>query len=157
MRGLIMKKFNTFSVDETVNIGYKLGSILKAGDIVCLNGNLGTGKTALTAGIAKALGIDGYITSPTFTIVNEYKAKIPLYHFDAYRISDSDEMFEIGFEEYMEGEGIVVVEWADLILDVMPKENIRLDITKNMPQGTDARIINIDFIGERYKYYEELV
>lgn len=149
-----MKEFKTFSVDETADIGFKLGKLLNAGDVICLNGNLGTGKTALTSGIAKGLGISGYITSPTFTIVNEYSAKIPLFHFDAYRIADSEEMFEIGFEEYIEGNGVVVIEWADLIKDVLPKEYIRVDITKDLPKGVDLRIIKIDFVGNRYKDYE---
>ena len=99
------------------------------------------------------MGISGYITSPTFTIVNEYKAKIPLFHFDTYRIADCDEMFEICFEEYIEGNGVVVIEWADLIKEVLPKEHIRVDIMKDLPSGVDLRIIKVDFIGNRYKDY----
>jgi tRNA threonylcarbamoyladenosine biosynthesis protein TsaE len=150
-----MKEFKTYSVEETADIGFKIGSLLQAGDIICLNGDLGTGKTALTSGIAKSKGIHCYITSPTFTIVNEYEGDVPLYHFDAYRISDSEEMFEIGFEEYINGCGIVVIEWADLIETVLPKEYIRVDIMKDLPKGLDLRIIKVDFIGDRYKDLEE--
>jgi tRNA threonylcarbamoyladenosine biosynthesis protein TsaE len=150
-----MKEFRTFSANETVEVGFRLGSMLKVGDVVCLNGNLGTGKTALTTGIAKSLGISGYITSPTFTIVNEYNGKIPLYHFDAYRIADPDEMFEIGFEEYIEGNGVVVIEWADLIGEVLPQELIRVELMKDLQNGVDARIINAEFIGDKYIGYEE--
>ena len=149
-----MKKFRTYSVEETLCIGFKVGRLLKAGDVICLHGDLGTGKTALTSGIAKALGIEGYITSPTFNIVNEYKAKIPLYHFDVYRIADSEEMFEIGFEEYIEGNGVVVIEWAELIADALPGEFISITIKKDRMIDSEARIINITFIGERYREYE---
>jgi len=119
-----MKEIRTCSQEDTIEFGKKLGVLLKKGDIVCITGDLGTGKTVLTNGIASALGIDEYITSPTFTIVNEYeKGDISLYHFDVYRISDPEEMFEIGFEEYLYGDGIVVIEWADLIKSILPDEN----------------------------------
>lgn len=150
-----MKEIKTYSAGETVDAGVKLGKILKPGDVVCLNGDLGTGKTAFTKGIAAALGIEGHITSPTFTIVNEYNADIPLYHFDVYRIADPDEMFEVGFEEYLYGSGIVVIEWADIIEDILPGERISVHIRKDLGTGTDARVIDIDFIGEKYKDYEQ--
>lgn len=150
-----MKEFLTQSFDETLELGVLLGNLLQPGDVVAVNGNLGTGKTALTAGIAKALHIEGYITSPTFTIVNEYKGKIPLFHFDAYRITDPEEMFEIGFEEYLTGNGIVVIEWAEQIEAVLPKERIEIEILKDLAQGIDHRIIKIGFIGERFIGYEE--
>lgn len=149
-----MIRLTTFSAEETAEVGFKLGILLKAGDVVCLTGNLGTGKTAFTGGLAHALGVEGYITSPTFTIVNEYRGRIPLYHFDAYRISDSDEMFEIGFEEYLEGNGIVVIEWAELISDVLPDSRINVCIGKDLPKGLDTRIIEISFEGSRYLQYE---
>ncbi len=119
-----MKEYTTHSEFETLNIGKKLGELLNKGDIVCLNGDLGTGKTVFVKGIAMALSIDEYITSPTFTIVNEYDSKIPLFHFDVYRISDSDEMFEIGFEEYLDNKGIVVIEWASIISEICPKRRL---------------------------------
>ena len=148
-----MKQIKTCSPDETMLVGRALGSILSSGDVVCITGDLGTGKTAFTNGMARALGIEEYITSPTFTIVNEYKTEVPLYHFDVYRISDPEEMYDIGFEEYLYGDGIVVIEWAELIKDILPEELIWVKISKNLNSGTDAREINIDFIGEKYRSY----
>lgn len=144
----------THSFEETVEFGKKLGEILRAGDIICLSGDLGTGKTALTNGIAKSLGIDSYITSPTFTIINEYEGEIPLYHFDVYRISDPDEMFDIGFEEYISGEGITIIEWGELIAEVLPKDIIKINIIKNIKKGVDIREISLEFIGEKYSEYQ---
>lgn len=149
-----MVYYKTSSVEQTVEVGIKLGKLLQKGDIVCLSGNLGTGKTAFTNGIAKSLGIDGYITSPTFTIVNEYRGDVPLYHFDAYRLADSEEMFEIGFEEYIEGNGVVVIEWPQRISDILPQEYIWIEIKKDMEAGTDARVIEITFKGSKYGEYE---
>lgn len=148
-----MKEFRTFSEAETIETGYKLGGILKAGDVVCINGDLGTGKTAFTKGIAQALGIDGYITSPTFTIVNEYDGTLNLYHFDVYRIASPDEMFEIGFDEYLDGKGVVVIEWSDLIAEIIPPRHIRVDIEK-LPDDFSARTIRISFIGEGFEHSE---
>jgi tRNA threonylcarbamoyladenosine biosynthesis protein TsaE len=145
-----MNKFETHSFDETVEVGKRLGNILKPGDVIWLSGDLGTGKTALTNGIAKALDINEYITSPTFTLVNEYEGSMPLYHFDVYRISDPDEMFDIGFDEYINNGGVSVIEWGEQIKDILPKEIIRVTIKKNLQKGLDVREITIEFIGERY-------
>lgn len=152
-----MREFKTNSFEETAMLGFTLGKLLEGGDLVCLVGDLGTGKTAFTGGIARALGINEYITSPTFTIVNEYMGIVPLYHFDAYRIADSGEMFEIGFEEYLVGRGIVVIEWADMIADILPDEYILVKLEKDMSKGTDFRTIKIKFVGERYKLLEDMV
>lgn len=149
-----MMQLVTHSAQETFQAGYRLGSMLEKGDVVCLTGGLGTGKTAFTGGIASALGIEGYITSPTFTIINEYQGRIPLYHFDAYRIANTDEMFEIGFEEYIEGNGIVVIEWADLIKDILPSAFISVQINKDIFVDPDKRIIDMGFYGEKYILYE---
>ncbi|MDQ2086216.1 tRNA (adenosine(37)-N6)-threonylcarbamoyltransferase complex ATPase subunit type 1 TsaE [Herbivorax sp. ANBcel31] len=149
-----MKKFKTFSENETIEVGKALGRLLNKGDVVCITGDLGTGKTVITNGIAHSLGIKEYIPSPTFTIVNEYNEKVPLYHFDVYRIADSEEMFEIGFEEYLYGEGIVVIEWGDIIEDILPKEIIRIIMKKDLDSGVDVRIIEIEFIGSRYCDYK---
>lgn len=150
-----MINIETQSFEETVEFGKKLGAILNSGDIISLSGDLGTGKTALTNGIAKSLGISSYITSPTFTLVNEYEGRLPLYHFDVYRIADPDEMFDIGFEEYINGEGITIIEWGEQIKDILPKQIIRIDIKKNLTKGLDVREISIDFIGEKYSQYQE--
>lgn len=149
-----MYQLITKSAAETAMVGFKLGETLEAGDVICLTGGLGTGKTAFTGGIAGALGITGHITSPTFTIVNEYGGRLPLYHFDAYRISDPEEMFEIGFEEYLDGRGVVVVEWAELIKDILPLENIEVRLEKTNSEDPDKRRLTISFNGEKYSEYE---
>lgn len=120
----------TGSEEETVKVGAVIGGKLKPGDVISLNGDLGAGKTYITKGIAKGLGVDDYITSPTFIIVNEYEGRIPLYHFDVYRINDIDEMYEIGFEEYLYGNGVCIVEWGKIVEELMPENTINIDINK---------------------------
>ncbi len=116
----LLLKFKTDSEYETAALGAKIGSLLKPGDIVALEGDLGAGKTHFTGGAARALGIDDYITSPTFTILNEYKGgRIPLYHYDLYRISSYDELTETGFEEYASEQAVIFIEWADRIPEIM--------------------------------------
>ena len=149
-----MIRFKAGSVEETAELGRRLGTILQKGDTVCLTGDLGTGKTAFTGGIAKALGIGGYITSPTFTIVNEYEGDLPLYHFDVYRIGDPGEMFETGYDEYISGEGITVIEWAELIKDILPPERIEVFIEKDNADMPDSRLITMKFHGLRSADYE---
>lgn len=113
------------SENETRNLGFEMGENAKAGDIYCLKGDLGVGKTVFTKGFAEGLGVKEDITSPTFTIVNEYDSgKLPFYHFDVYRISDSEEMFDIGCDEYFFGNGVCLIEWAELIEDILP-ENVK--------------------------------
>ena len=148
-----MNKLETHSFEETVEAGLKLGNILKPGDVIWLSGDLGTVKTALTNGIAKALGIDAYITSPTFNLVNEDEGRLPLYHFDVYRIADPDEMFDIGFEEYLSNGGVTVIEWGEQIAEILPPDIIRVTIAKNLQKGLDVREITIEFIGSRYSDY----
>jgi tRNA threonylcarbamoyladenosine biosynthesis protein TsaE len=140
-----MEIFRTFSAEQTKELGYKLGSTLHKGDIVCISGDLGVGKTIFSGGIGKALGVERYITSPTFTIVNEYDGVIPLYHFDVYRISSPEEMYEIGFEEYLDGEGVVIIEWAELIESILPDRCIRVTIEKDDDNQIDGRYITIDY------------
>ena len=123
-----MDKIYLKNEEETGEVGYRLGQLLNKGDVVCLIGDLGAGKTTITKSIAKALEVEDYITSPTFTIVNEYDGKYPLYHFDVYRISSSEDMYEIGFEEYLYGEGICIIEWANLIEDMLPDEYIKIEL-----------------------------
>ncbi|MFQ7473489.1 MAG: tRNA (adenosine(37)-N6)-threonylcarbamoyltransferase complex ATPase subunit type 1 TsaE [Anaerovoracaceae bacterium] len=107
--------------NESREFGIKLGREASAGDVIALIGNLGTGKTTLTKAIAEGLDVKDVITSPTFTIVKEYRSgNIPLYHFDVYRIGDIDEMYELGYEEYFFGDGICVIEWADMIEELLP-------------------------------------
>ncbi len=149
-----MMKYHAGSVSETVELGKKLGKILQKGDNVCLAGGLGTGKTALTGGIAAGLGVSGYITSPTFTIVNEYEGRLPLYHFDVYRIGDPGEMFDTGYDEYISGDGVTVIEWADIIREILPDDRIEIGIEKDDLNNMDSRLITINFIGSRYAGYE---
>ena len=151
-----MIKFKAGSAEETTGLGEKLGRLLQKGDTVCLTGELGTGKTAFTGGIARALEIEGYITSPTFTIVNEYhEGRVPLYHFDVYRIGSPEEMYEIGFEEYLAGDGVVIIEWAELIESILPEQYISVKIERDEKNLQDGRWITFDFKGPRYKGYDE--
>ena len=132
MRKLILK-----NEDETRAFGLELGASLRKGDIVALIGDLGTGKTALTKYIAEGLGIRETITSPTFTIVQEYRhGRLPLYHFDVYRIGDPEEMYELGYEEYFYGDGVCVIAWADLIEELLPEYTkvIRIEYGKNQEE-----------------------
>lgn len=147
---------NIYLEDEnkTKEIGYKLGSLLTPGSVICLIGDLGAGKTTMTQSLAKALEVNDYITSPTFTIVNEYEGKMPLYHFDVYRIGSSDEMYDIGYEEYINGEGVCIIEWANLIDDILPDEYLYIELKyKDM-----SREMTLNPVGEKYeKIVEELI
>ena len=129
------------SADETRQIAAEITKKLKPGSVICMYGDLGAGKTAFVQGMARALGINEPVTSPTFTIVNEYYGTLPLYHFDVYRIGSSDEMYEIGFDEYINGNGICVIEWAELIEDILPEDSICITIRKNIDKGEDYREI----------------
>jgi tRNA threonylcarbamoyladenosine biosynthesis protein TsaE len=140
--------FKTKSPIETEKIGFKLGNLLKRGSIVLISGELGVGKTVLTKGIAKGMGIDDYVTSPTFMIVNEHLGDIPLYHFDVYRIDDYTELYDIGYEEYFYGDGVCVIEWPEKIKPLIPKENIFIRL--NMGDTFDERTIEIVSNGEKY-------
>lgn len=146
-------KFITKNTEETYKLGIDISGMLKVGDVINLNGDLGAGKTYFTKGIAKGLGIDEYITSPTFTIVNEYEGRIPLYHFDVYRINDIREMYEIGFDEYIYGHGISVIEWGDIISDIIPDYAIKINIRST---DENTREIEIDDKG-RLKGFEKSI
>lgn len=129
---------------ETEAFGLELAATLAAGDVVALIGDLGTGKTALTRYIAGGLGINERISSPTFTIVKEYtEGRLPLYHFDVYRVSDADELFNIGIDDYFFGNGVCVVEWADLILDILPDDTKYIYIEYG--EGEGERIYKCTF------------
>jgi len=118
----------TKNEEETIELGKKIGALLENGDIVCLTGDLGAGKTAITKSIAAEIGIEDSVTSPTFTIVNQYYGKVNLNHFDVYRINHVEEMYDIGYEEYFYSEAINIIEWANLIEELIPDEHIWIDI-----------------------------
>ncbi|MDD5603965.1 MAG: tRNA (adenosine(37)-N6)-threonylcarbamoyltransferase complex ATPase subunit type 1 TsaE [Eubacteriales bacterium] len=123
-------EYITDSPEQTSWIGRLLGKTLVAGDVVCISGELGSGKTVFTAGIAGALGVSGYITSPTFCIVNEYAGKLPFCHFDAYRVESAEDMNETGYFDYIGGNGIVVIEWPERIEEILPEKYISVTISK---------------------------
>ena len=136
-------QFISNSPDDTRIFAADMAKRLRAGDVLCLYGDLGAGKTAFVQGLAKGLGIDEPITSPTFTIVNEYEGRLPLYHFDVYRIADSDEMYEVGFDEYVYGEGVSVIEWPQLIADILPDRRYDIEIKKDLEKGENHREITV--------------
>ena len=149
-------EFIVDNIEKTLELGEKLGKLLNPGDVVCLIGDLGTGKTHITKGIAKGLGIEDYITSPTFTIVNEYYGRLKLHHFDVYRVNDPDEIYAIGFDEYIFSEAASIIEWANYIEELIPKERIKITIKKLPQMGENYRSILIDFCGSRYDYIKEI-
>lgn len=144
------------NVDKTINLGVEIGKRAQSGDIICLIGDLGTGKTHITKGIAIGLGIQDHITSPTFNIVNEYNGRHKLYHFDVYRVNDPDEIEAIGFDEYIFGDGVTIIEWANYIEELIPKEHIKITIEKLLDKGENFRKIDIQFNGSRYDYVKEI-
>ena len=134
----------TNSTEETFALGKALDEKASPGQIYTLDGDLGTGKTVFTQGVAAGLGITEAISSPTFTIIQEYDTgRLPLYHFDVYRIGDIEEMEEIGYDDYFFGEGICLIEWADLIREILPEHVIRSTIEKDLEKGFDYRKITI--------------
>ena len=137
--------FETRSEKETFDLGVKTGVCAKPGDVFCLSGDLGTGKTVFTAGLAKGLEIETPVCSPTFTILQTYEeGRLPLYHFDVYRIADIDEMFEIGFDEYAFGKGVCLIEWGEQIKEILPEKTKFVTIEKDLEQGFDYRKITIE-------------
>lgn len=130
--------------EDTFQAGFRLGQTAEVGDIYCLLGDLGVGKTVFTQGFAKGLGIEEPVSSPTFTIVQTYEeGRLPFYHFDVYRIADVEEMEEIGYEDYFYGEGVCFIEWANIIQEILP-ENVRtITIEKDLDKGFDYRKISI--------------
>lgn len=149
-------EFIVDNVDKTFNIGYQIGQLANSGDVICLIGDLGTGKTHITKGIAKGLSIDEHITSPTFTIVNEYEGKLKFYHFDVYRVSDPDEIAAIGFDEYIFSEAVSVIEWANYIEELLPKDRLTIYIDKLSELGEDFRRIKIHWDSDKFQYMKEI-
>lgn len=138
----------TRSPEETFNVGKRLGEQAIPGQVFTLTGDLGVGKTVFTQGLAKGLGIEEPVNSPTFTIVQVYEdGRLPFYHFDVYRIGDVEEMDEVGFEDYVMGDGVSLIEWANLIEEILPEKRTDILIEKDLSQGFDYRRITIRNIG----------
>lgn len=135
----------TNSPAETYELGKLMGEQAESGQIFCLDGDLGVGKTVFTQGFAAGLGIEGPVNSPTFTIVQQYEeGRLPLYHFDVYRIGDISEMDEIGYEDCFYGDGVCLIEWSQLIPEILPDDVIRVRIEKDLEKGFDYRKITIE-------------
>ena len=139
----------THDPEETFEVGRKIGMNAKPGQIYTLTGDLGVGKTVFTQGVAPGLGITEPVNSPTFTIIQEYEdGRLPFYHFDVYRIGDLEEMEEIGYDDYFFGQGICLIEWAELIEEILPEKRIEVTIEKDLEKGFEYRKITIEERGE---------
>ncbi len=146
-----MMEYDSMCPDDTYNIARNLGLHAKPGDVFCLIGNLGVGKTLFSQGFADGIGVEECVNSPTFTIVQEYTdGRIPLYHFDVYRIEEIDEMEEIGYTDMIYGDGVCLIEWADLIEDILPERYTRIEIKKDLEKGFDYRKIVITSVSDFY-------
>ena len=142
---MMVKKIESYSEKDTFDTARKLAEVSKKGDIYALVGDLGVGKTAFAKGFAEGLGIRESIVSPTFTILQIYESgRMPLYHFDVYRIGDVSEMDEIGYEDCFWGDGVSLVEWADIVRDIFPENTVKVTIEKDLSKGVDYRMITIE-------------
>ena len=136
-----MLTFTTSSAEETIELGKKIGKLLKKGDIIAMQGTLAAGKTTITKGIAAALGITETITSPTFCLISEYQGTMPLYHMDVYRLDGTEDFINLGTDDMLYGDGVSIIEWSEKIMDELPSNTIVLKIT---PQDDGTRLIEID-------------
>ena len=135
----------SFGPGDTYSLGQRLGREAKKGDIFCLNGDLGVGKTVFTQGFAAGLGITEPVNSPTFTILQQYdEGRLPLYHFDVYRIGDVSEMDEVGYEDCFYGDGVTLIEWPERIRELLPEHEVTVTIEKNLEKGFDYRKITVE-------------
>ena len=137
------KVFESFSAEDTFKLGEQISRGAAAGQVYCLDGDLGVGKTVFTKGFAKGLGIAEHVNSPTFTILQIYEGRLPLYHFDVYRIEDEEELYEIGAEDYFYGKGVCLVEWAENVSGMIPADATHVKIEKDLEKGFDYRRITI--------------
>ncbi len=136
--------FESFSRDDTFEYARKMGEAAKPGEIICLSGDLGVGKTVFAQGFGAGLGITEPMASPTFTIVHEYtEGRLPLYHYDVYRIGDVDELEETGFYEYVGGDGVALIEWPEMVEEVIPADAVWIKIEKDVSKGFDYRQITV--------------
>ena len=140
-----IKIYETHSMKETRELGRQMGTEAGPGDVLTLSGDLGVGKTVFTKGFALGIGVTEAVSSPTFTIVQEYHSgRLPLYHFDVYRIGDPEEMDEVGFDDYVYGDGVSLIEWAELIEEILPEKRTRILIEKDVEKGFDYRKITVE-------------
>ena len=139
-----MDIYETNSAEETYKVGYAMGEKAGPGEVIALIGELGVGKTVFTQGFAAGLGVAEPVNSPTFTILQIYEdGRIPLYHFDVYRIEDPEEMFEVGFDDYLYGQGVCLIEWANIVEEILPEHRKVVTIEKQLDKGPDARKITV--------------
>ncbi|MFZ5648249.1 MAG: tRNA (adenosine(37)-N6)-threonylcarbamoyltransferase complex ATPase subunit type 1 TsaE [Bacillota bacterium] len=144
----------SLSPEDTFRVGQSLGNLAAPGDVYCLSGDLGAGKTVFARGVATGLGVEGRVTSPTFTLINEHHGRVPYYHMDVYRLGGPEEMSDLGYEEYFYGQGVTLLEWAELVADVLPEERLEISIART---GEDSREIAFTPRGNRYlRLLEEL-
>ncbi len=136
-------EYLSHSVEETEILGARLAAALRPGDVVAYRGGLGAGKTAFTRGLARGLGCQGRVASPTFTIVNEYDGTVPLFHFDMYRLDGSDELYDIGWEDYQSRNGVCAVEWSERVGDALPPDAVVVTL-RPCPENTDWRRITVE-------------
>ena len=141
-------KIRANNLKDTEEIGRIIAKCLEKGTVICLDGDLGVGKTALTQFIAKEFGVKEYIVSPTFTIIKEYEGKLPFYHMDVYRIDSEDAMYDLGYDEYIYSEGVTIIEWSHLIKGILPEERVNIEIKRI---DDDKREINFEGKGPVYE------
>lgn len=143
-------KIELKGIEDTDRFGRRLGQLAQPGDVICLNGDLGAGKTTLSKSVGLGLEVEDYITSPTFTIINEYEGRLPLYHFDVYRLNDGEELYDLGVDDYFYGEGVCLIEWAENIRDYLPED--RLEIWIYRSDNPDDRVVQLKAFGDRSEF-----
>ncbi len=145
-------ELNSSNEQDTIRIAAEIGSLLRAGDLLVINGELGAGKTYFAKGIAKGLDIDDMVNSPTYTLINEYQGRLPFYHWDVYRLSDPEEIFELGSDEYFYGRGVTLIEWGERIAELLPEEYLQIDIERLQDDiSGEQRLLRITAKGSRYE------
>jgi len=143
-------KIELKGIEDTDRFGRRLGQLAQPGDVICLNGDLGAGKTTLSKSVGLGLEVEDYITSPTFTIINEYEGRLPLYHFDVYRLNDGEELYDLGVEDYFYGNGVCIIEWAENIQDYLPEDRLELWIYRS--DNPDDRVVQLKAFGDRSEF-----
>ncbi|MEW6771242.1 MAG: tRNA (adenosine(37)-N6)-threonylcarbamoyltransferase complex ATPase subunit type 1 TsaE [Bacillota bacterium] len=150
MAGAIELETRSNSAEETRMLGERLGRLLQSGDVVALQGDLGAGKTCFTQGVARGLGVAGRVTSPTFVLIREYEGRLPLYHFDAYRLTGPEDLLALGSDDYFEDAGVSVVEWAEHVAAALPQDRLEIELLR-VPGEEESRLIRFRATGPRAK------